>query len=113
MTIREKHQDLAKKYHWVFPIIIPVLLGYFGVDQYQMYEKRQEEASKAGDVVVTITTPDTGETHSHGRVVSQNDIETLIMRHMNVVLNQMNTAIKEQHEKDLLLFKKKEAWDKD
>lgn len=110
MTLREKHQALATKYHWMIPIVVPLLAGYLGLDQYEKYEERQAAAAPT-EVTVTVSAPITGGDHSHGAVVSQNDIETLIQRHINVSLNQMNAAIKKQHEKDLVLFKQKETWD--
>jgi hypothetical protein len=108
MTLRDKHQALAAKYHWMIPIVVPLLAGYFGVDQYEKYEERQAIAS-APDITVTVT--GAGTDHAHGAVVSQNDINTLIQRHINVVINQTNTAIAEQHAKDVALFKAKETWD--
>lgn len=107
MTIREKHQALASKYHWLITPLGTILLGYLGVGEYQKYEAAQSAAPTEVSVNVTSS----GGDHSHGAVVSQNDIETLIQRHINVSLNQMNAAIKKQHEKDLVLFKQKETWD--
>jgi len=111
MTIREKHQALAAKYHWLITPLGTLLLGYLGFDGYQKYEAAQ--AAAPTEVSVTVSAPISGNKHAHGAVVSQNDIETLIQRHVNVAINQMNAAIKKQHEKDLVLFKKKESWDTD
>ena len=110
MTLRDKHQALAAKYHWMIPIVMPLLLGYLGLDQYEKYEERQA-AAPAPDITVTVSAPVSGSKHAHGAVVSQNDIETLIQRHVNVAVNQMNAAIAAQHQKDLGLFKTKETWD--
>jgi hypothetical protein len=104
MNIRKKHQDLAAKYHWLITPVGALLAGYLGVGEYEKYEQRKAEAAGVGDVTITVEAPVKGPTHSHGAVVSQNDINTLIKR-------AVDRAVAEQHEKDLLLFKTRETWD--
>ena len=94
MTIREKHQNLYSKYHWVWTPIVTLLMGYLGVDQYDKYEARQAVVTP---VEVHI---ETGVTHAHGRVLSNTDITLMI-----------DKAIEVSEKETAGIYKKLEAWE--
>ena len=94
MSLRSKHQELAAKYHWLIPIVVPLLAGYLGYGEYEKYEARQDVS--APTVEVTISTPRAGPPHRHGTVVSRGAIKDMIAN---------------QHAKDLRLFKQREVWE--
>jgi hypothetical protein len=57
MTIRDKHQALANKYHWLITPIGTLLLGYLGVGEYEKYEARQA-AAPAAPITITVEASD-------------------------------------------------------
>lgn len=104
--IRTGHQALAAKYHWMIPLIVPLLAGYFGIDQYEMYEKRQAAAAVPAptEVVVTVAAPAAaGPTHSHITVVGKETIKQLIK-------NAVDAAVEKQDAKNAAKFPAKETW---
>ena len=90
MSLREKHQNLASKYHWVLTPLLAILMGYLGVDQY-----KERQSTTAANVTVAVTTDASEE------ILSRIDVDTLI-----------KNALEAQHAKNLVTFKQKESWEK-
>lgn len=90
MSLREKHQNLASKYHWVLTPLLAILMGYLGVDQY-----KERQSTTAANVTVAVTTDASKE------ILSRIDVDTLI-----------KNALEAQHAKNLVTFKQKESWEK-
>lgn len=77
---------------------LAILSSYLGYDK---YERAQADSAGSQSVEVNIASvPDSLSAHSHGKVYSRIEIENLI-----------KNAIELRHEKNLVLFRKKEAWD--
>jgi hypothetical protein len=58
MTIRDKHQALASKYHWLITPLGTILLGYLGVGEYDKYEARQAAAAAPAPITITVEASD-------------------------------------------------------
>lgn len=83
--------------HSIVTAALTIGLSYFG---YEKYEASQESST----TTITIEAPTSGDGHSHGAVVSQNEINQLIR-------NSVSDAIKKQDEKNNRKFPLKESWD--
>lgn len=90
MNVRDKHQALAAKYHWLITPIGTLLLGYLGIGEYEKYEARQ--AAEAAPITITveaadIAVTDTGHPHpyantQHGSHRSKDSIQDMIDKAM-------------------------------
>ena len=82
MTIRDKHQALAAKYHWLITPLGTLLLGYLGIGEYQKFEKRQA-AAPAAPVTVTVESTTEGHVHpfastTHGTHMTKDAVQDMI-----------------------------------
>jgi hypothetical protein len=90
MTIRDKHQALASKYHWLITPIGTLLLGYLGIGEYDKYEARQAAAAAPAPITITVEASDTtaavlAHPHpyagtNHGSHLTRLEVEAMINR---------------------------------